>query len=791
MKRLLFKSACKNHSGLCRADKLSLQKVTGIFVGVFMLFLTASALEIGFGAAVAIDCSAIVPVGVCGEASYTGAGSCRNYYNQQTNGVCNDPKNATCIEGGLQCIPGADCPLGGKTSSCSFILAGQGCSNYFNENTLNVCESPQDLRCEEGPTLCIPDTIQACIGAKVDSCNAIANNETCSQSYQSDVNSGLISQCHWFVKEGSGLCVVGAECADVIGGDPMCAGNEVSDCRLLKFQTECEESYENNPATGGVSQCVYDLKFGVCNAGSSCELGGGGPQCDQFIAVDACENLPLGEKCEIYFQTTINAVCTNSRAGGCVPGKTICEADTISCTDVDKDGIHAEAGGECNGPDNCPKTANPKQEDYDKDGVGDICDDDADGDGYTSLNDCHDLDETVNPGAAEICDGIDNNCNKLVDEQELKPITCGLGECIKTVPACVDGKDNFCDSTAGASAEICDSLDNDCDGYTDENKDNMPLTQQTGKTDIGLCAYGVQTCQKGSYVVTKPSIDPVEPEQCDSGLLDNNCDGNPSDGCSCVQGQTQVCGPINYVTKDQFSASRCTLGSSTCDIYGQYGDCAGAVFPIIEICGNQIDDDCNGVVDNSCTLVDKTSALNLLKKLSTVNESAQKELDKAIISLESSLIDDRITWFDTVHIACKHGNKVFDFEEDAVRRLMKISRETDKKHHAGDIINDVSQAITMITSSDRLLASTLLSEAEIALGPLDKNVQKGNSLLAKGDTRVAEARESQAIDEYKKAWLQAKKSLYGKEYCDDDEEDQDNDYGEDAGDDEREKETKR
>jgi len=67
---------------------------------------------------------------------------------------------------------------------------------------------------------------------------------------------------------------------------------------------------------------------------------------------------------------------------------------------------------------------------------------------------------------AEICDGIDNNCNGLVDDG-IANLTCGVGACRRTVSACVRAAAQTC-VPGTPSAEVCNGIDDDCDGMVDE-----------------------------------------------------------------------------------------------------------------------------------------------------------------------------------------------------------------------------------------------------------------------------------------------------------------------------------
>jgi hypothetical protein len=177
---------------------------------------------------------------------------------------------------------------------------------------------------------------------------------------------------------------------------------------------------------------------------------------------------------------------------------------------------------------------------------------DADQDGYKEDVDCDDQDATVHPDADEICDGLDNNCDGVVDldaidQSDFHPDTDGdgYGDPYTTTSMC--GPNNGytddatdCDDTDGAihpdADEICDGIDNDCDGAIDDQDPDVTDQptwyfdyDQDGFGDDGLSALGCEAptamyiSDGGDCSDIDANIYPGAPEGCDGG--DYNCDG--------------------------------------------------------------------------------------------------------------------------------------------------------------------------------------------------------------------------------------------------------------------------
>jgi len=343
-----------------------------------------------------------------------------------------------------------------------------------------------------------------------------------------------------------------------IKGDGLCI---VGDCHTSSF------SFEYTLGSGGVS---YDFSFDLdeettswIQSGEAIEVRYAGTLSTKFAGIDlgaASVEIPtksltleLGIDEDCNFDTS--ADIEDSTTAGC----------DIQFLDLDEDGMSG-FNGDCDDDDNSTfqgATEIADGVDNDCDGViddGTVRFDDDD-DGFTEEEgDCADGDASISPGVtSEIADGVDNDCDGVVDEgtdyfdDDGDGFTEVMGDC--------DDDDS---TTYVAATEVVDGVDNDCDGIIDE----------------GTVAYDDDgdgfTDEDGDCDDTNPAINPSALEVCDG--VDNNCDGVIDETTDCYDDDGD-----GYTEQD-----------------GDCNDDDATINPSAsEVSGDGVDNDCDGIADEN------------------------------------------------------------------------------------------------------------------------------------------------------------------------------------------------
>jgi hypothetical protein len=480
----------------------------------------------------------------------------------------------------------------------------------------------------EATVLCTPRP-ESCGDGVDDDCDGLVDegcDEVCGDGLDNDGN-GLVDEgCPLGVEicgdglDNDGDGVVDDGCPEICGDGLDNDGDGVVDDGCVCEAGSVAACYDGPVGTVGVGACHGGTQ--VCNATGTgydacdgdvvpgAEVCGDGldNDCDGVVD-DGCPEI-CGDELDNDGDGVVDDGCPeicgdglDNDGDGVVDDGCVCEAGTVAaCYDgpVGTVGVGTCHGGThlCNatgtGYGACDGDVVPGAEvcgdglDNDCDGVVDdgcpeICGDELDNDG----------DGVVDDGCPEICgDGLDNDGDGVVDDGCVceagtvaacydGPVgTVGVGACHGGTHLCNATGTGYgaCDGDVVPGAEVCgDGLDNDCDGVVD---DGCPE----------IC--GDELDNDGDGVV-----DDGCPEICGDGL-DNDGDGVVDDGCVCEADTLAFCydGPAGTV-----GVGACHAGTHLCNATGTgYGACFGDVIPSPEVCGDGLDNDCDGVVDNGC-----------------------------------------------------------------------------------------------------------------------------------------------------------------------------------------------
>ncbi len=373
---------------------------------------------------------------------------------------------------------------------------------------------------------------------------------------------------------------------------------------------------------------------GVCAGQASlvratCQVGQGVLQCDYsdvpgWHVVERCDGLDddcdgLTDEGFGWQGKAVGVACRGT--GACGDGVVECAAGAAVCSTNPDGSAHADAPEACNGVDDdcdgvtdngfllagapiggpCVGTGEC--------GVGTVVCGDA-GAAICSSDPGGPEDAAV----AELCNGLDDDCDGLTDDgialngTPLGGPCVGTGICGKGVVACRTNGTPVCSTNpggpaSGAVAELCNGLDDNCDGSTDEGVTWDGAALGAPCVGIGVCGAGVVVCGKAgkatcSTMPDAPGVD--EPQELCNGL-DDDCDGATDEGFA-WQGA-----PLGQPCSGQGACGPGTVECSASGVVTCSTLAGGSATQVsAELCNNS-DDDCDGLTDEDAQPLDAPS----------------------------------------------------------------------------------------------------------------------------------------------------------------------------------------
>ena len=414
--------------------------------------------------------------------------------------------------------------------------------------------------------------------------------------------------------------------------------------RFARLCWPCEANVDCQSPTGdpGAACLSYGDAGSFC--GTPCQDDAACPEgyvCGGAAATGHCTPQEPGDcSCNtLATQLSLETTCNATNEAGSCQGVRACTQEGLSACDAALpatelcDGLDNDCDGETDGENALDCVQYYPDTDGDGFGIGVgqcLCENPGPGWGAAG-GDCNDLSTAVFPGASEVCNFADDDCNGLTDDNSALgctnyyPDTDGDGyggdaaeECLCSPPTSdfltVGGDcDDLKQETNPEATEVCDGVDNNCDGFIDEENavgctvyyvDKDGDTYGQNSKFKCLCSPDtLYTAVKGGDCNdTKPEIHPLVPEVCNA--LDDNCDGETDEdgtlGCAVFFKDADEDGIGDSEDSKCFCAPQFPYTASA------GGDCndgsSDAVPGGIEICDG-LDNDCDGGTDNGGGLI--------------------------------------------------------------------------------------------------------------------------------------------------------------------------------------------
>ncbi|HEY4176644.1 MAG TPA: MopE-related protein [Kofleriaceae bacterium] len=489
--------------------------------------------------------------------------------------------------------------------------AGQFCNNGNCYGSCSGVECPTGQRCELGTCAADPCGKQCPFGKACDPQSGTCVANPC-DAFQ-------CPQGQWCDPEQGAMCVddpcaiFNITCED----GQICRGGSCFDADTFKP----DAAAETHVTTGGGGGCSTS---GDANGTFVFGIG-------LAMALTLRRRKRLGRAVSVglliaataLLGCDVNEYCLNCETGDGGHGGDDGAADDGGSGSADDGGMVDDSGdgGNCvpTGPEMCDgkdNDCNGQIDDGTLPTIGDQCDSQV-GECALGHKICKAGSVVCSTQGPEICDNKDNNCDGTADEGDPGGgAVCGTntGECVAGVNRCVTGTIQ-CVGAIGPATETCNNRDDDCDGLFDENLTlgpcvagmDGPAQGNTGECDLGTrqCVGGVTKCVGAVFPVF---------EQCDTGNLDSDCDGQPSNGYNLAT-DPQNCGMCGHKCNLPNAFENCGVAPQASGVCG-IAACAtnffdnnhnpadgcefncGHPFLGAEIC-NGIDDDCDGLIDGA------------------------------------------------------------------------------------------------------------------------------------------------------------------------------------------------